>query len=95
MNILPIRVSSEDFPNIVQVWGYGPNTIVVRTRDGRQIKITAAHNIKSGINSNYCAEFEEIKEIRVKNDIIEIWANADYKSIDGETIEQCLECAMG
>lgn len=89
-----ITISRDGFSNLAEVWEYGPNTIVVRTTDGRQVKITAAHNIKSGTNSKYCAEYEEIREIRIENATVEVWATANYRPIDGDTIGECLLCAL-
>ncbi|NLO90195.1 MAG: hypothetical protein GX088_07745 [Clostridia bacterium] len=87
---IPISVPREKFPNINEIWGYGPNTIVVNTNDGRCIKITAAKNIRSGGTSIYYSEYEEMKEIQVGDKTIRVWVVADYPWREGETIEQCL-----
>lgn len=60
---MPIKINDDDYPNILEVWGYSTNTIVVNMADRRRIKITAAHNIKSGVTPKYFAEYEEMKEI--------------------------------
>lgn len=91
---MPIKVSKDDFLNIREIWGYGPNTIVIYTVDGRHIKITAAQNIKSGSATKYSAEYEEMKEVKIGDKTIEVWVNAHYPWRDGDTVEECLLGAL-
>ncbi|OEH86242.1 hypothetical protein BHU72_11950 [Desulfuribacillus stibiiarsenatis] len=91
---MPIKVSDANFSNIIEIWGHGPNTIEVHTGDGRQVKITAAHNIRSGATPNYYAHYEEIQEIKIDKKTLKVWVAADYPWQVGETVEGCLRGAL-
>ncbi|ATW24174.1 hypothetical protein [Candidatus Formimonas warabiya] len=91
---MPICVSREDYPNITEIWGHGENTIVVNTTDGRRVKITAAHNIRSGAIPNYYADYEEVREIEIDGETLEVWVDAHYPWQDGDTVEDCLLGAL-
>lgn len=88
------EVSKDRFPNIKEIWGYGTNTIVIHTVNGKRIKITAAQNIRSGSISKYSARYEEMKEVQTGDKIIEIWVDAHYSWYDGDTVEECLLGAL-
>lgn len=92
---MPIELREDQFPNITEVWGYGTNTIVVHTTEGRCVKITAEHNIRGGSTPNYYAAYEERKEIRIGSESYEIWVKADYPWQHGNTVQECLLLALG
>lgn len=91
---MPISLRDDQYPNISEVWGIGTNSIVAYTTDGRCVKITARHNIRSGTTPNYFASYEERREIHIGGETSEVWARADYPWQDGRTVEECLVLAL-
>jgi hypothetical protein len=92
--IMPIRISPDQYPGISEIWGCGPNTIIVNTIEGRSIKVTAQHNIRSGATPNYFADYEEKKQFQIGEETYDIWVDANYPWQDGNTAEECLLLAI-
>lgn len=91
---MPIQIRKDAYPEISEIWGCSPNSIILNMVDGRSVKITALHNIKSGATPNYYADYEEKVGIENNGRTYEVWADASYPWQDGETIEQCLRSAI-
>lgn len=45
---MTISIGSDQFKNIVEIWGSGPNTLHVVTASYRTIRVSALGNIRSG-----------------------------------------------
>lgn len=91
---MPIKINADSYPEVTEIWGYSSNSIVLNMADGREVKIIAAHNIKSGATPKYFAHYEERIEIEVNNQRHRIWAEVHYPWQDGDTIEECLKHAI-
>ncbi len=91
---MPIRVDRHSYPEVTEIWGYSPNSIILIMQDGREVKITALRNIKSGALPNYFACYEERVEVKINGRTYVVWTEADYPWQDGETIEECLKLAI-
>ncbi len=92
--VLPINIKKDVYPEVAEIWGISSNSIVLNMVDGREVKITASHNIKSGAIPQYYADYEERVEFEIGGKIYKVWAEATYPWQDGDTIEECLELAI-
>ncbi|HTB23691.1 MAG TPA: hypothetical protein VK914_13425 [bacterium] len=96
---MPITVSAGRFPNLREIWGEGPNTLVVVAQTGTY-RIIARHNIRSGSRPLYYAHFERQTDLPASpqtnvSRIISVWdAGVDLPDATGETIQECLEAAL-
>lgn len=91
---MPVNINKDQCKNIIEIWGYGTNTIIVHTVNGRCIKITAAHNIKSNTTINYYAFYEERQELEITGKNVEVWVKASFPWQTGDTVEHCLKMAL-
>lgn len=92
---MPIHINGDNYPEVIEIWGCSPNSIILNMTDGRQVKITALHNIKSGATPSYYADFEQRVEIEHNGETYRVWADVSYPWQVGETIESCLISAIG
>lgn len=91
---MPIKIDREKYPEVMEIWGCSSNSIILNMEDGREVKITALHNIKSGAQPNYFASYEERVEIKANGHTYKVWMEASYSWQDGATIEECLRRAI-
>ena len=92
---MQLDIQKNQFPNLVEIWITGENTVEVYTQKGNHYRITAKENIKSGSTVDYSAGYEYLKEVKLVNVKFEVWT-PDYSlpSQDVATIERCLTPAI-
>ena len=91
---MSIVVDKNSFEKIEEIWGIGPNTLQIETKDNKVIRIHALHNIKAGINDEYYVFYEELTELEINGKKREIWAKASYSWQTGDSVKDCLEKAL-
>jgi len=88
---MPINVAPGEFPNVIEIWGVGPNAIEVATQHHqRWIRITARRVIRGPGGGPYYAHYEEKTAAGV-------WGVNPLQTFpwqDGPTTEHCLRAAL-
>ena len=77
---------------IVAAYTVSDSAVVVRTSDGREIRITAWRNLSTG---QYVADYERRSTVKSGGHEFHVWAQTPaYARATGEDIESCLEAAV-
>ena len=77
---------------IVSIYALSESSIVVRTHDARDIRITAWRNLSNG---EYVADFERRSTIRSGAKELTVWAQTPaYQRVTAEDMQSCLEAAV-
>jgi len=77
---------------IVAIYEIGDRSIVVETRDNREIKITAWRELGSG---RYVADYERRSVVKSGNKEVRVWAQTRaYQQCTGDDPASCLEAAV-
>jgi hypothetical protein len=77
---------------IVAVYEVGDRSIVVETRDNREIRITAWRDLGTG---RYVADYERRSVVKSGNKEVRVWAQTRaYQQCTGDDVASCLEAAV-
>jgi hypothetical protein len=77
---------------ILAIYQLGPNTVVVETKENRQIRITAWFDRRGG---RYVADFERRTEVMSGGNKVRVWAHTPaYPPCESPDLVGCLEAAV-
>lgn len=77
---------------VVAIFQAGPNTVLVETRDGREVRITVWFDRSTG---RYVAEFERRSAITSGGQKLRVWAQTPaYPKCVADDLTGCLEAAI-
>src|SRR5690349_4136298 len=77
---------------VVAIFQAGPNTVLVETRDSREVRITAWFDRGTG---RYVAEFERRSAITSGGQKLRVWAQTPaYTKCVADDLTGCLEAAI-
>jgi hypothetical protein len=77
---------------VVAVYGIGDNVLVVETSDGREVRITARRDLRTG---RFNADFERRGTVRSGGQEFSVWAHTSaYGHCEGDGLQACLEEAV-
>jgi hypothetical protein len=77
---------------IVSIHAAGDASVVVRTADGRDIRITAWRNLSTG---QYVADFERRSTVRKQGQELQVWSQTPaYRRCTADDLQSCLEAAV-
>lgn len=87
-------LSREEFPGISELWKISESSVLVRTDDGRQVRVTVLERATRSELVPYYASYEELVEVTVGEGRILVWAKAPYASQGAGSVEDCLRGAV-
>jgi hypothetical protein len=77
---------------VVAIHQAGPNVVLVETRDGRELRVTAWFDRNTG---RYVAEFERRTKIASNGQQLRVWAETPaYARCVADDLTGCLEAAI-
>jgi hypothetical protein len=77
---------------IVTIYEVGSNTVVVETSEGREVRITAWFDRRTG---EYVADFERRSKLTSGGQQLRVWSHTPaYARCASEDLVSCLECAI-
>jgi len=77
---------------VVAAFTVSDSAVVVRTSDGREVRITAWRNLSTG---QYVADFERRSTMKSGGHEFHVWSQTPaYQRSTGEDIQSCLEAAV-
>src|SRR5436309_765263 len=86
------RLDFHRLDGLVAAYEVSPQCIVVKTREGREIQITARRDLVSG---NYVSEYERRGSVSTRDNTYQVWAQTPaYEICIADDLETCLEAAV-
>jgi hypothetical protein len=77
---------------VVAAYTVSDSAVVVRTSDGRELRITAWRNLSTG---QYVADFERRSTVKTAGHEFHVWSQTPaYQRCTGEDVQSCLESAV-
>jgi hypothetical protein len=77
---------------LVAAYEISPQCVVVETREGREIRITARRDLSTG---KYVSEYERRGSVSTKENTYQVWAQTPaYQACTAGDLEACLEAAV-
>ena len=77
---------------LVAAYQVGPQTVVVETKEGLEVRITAKRDLSTG---EFVSEYERRSSLTVGGNAYQVWARtAAYEPCQAEDPDACLEAAM-
>ena len=77
---------------IVTIYQVGTNTVVVETNEGREVRITAWFDRRTG---EYVADFERRSAVTIGGQQVRVWAHTPaYALCASDDLLDCLETAI-
>ena len=93
-----VRTSAVDWTElsgldrIIAAYTVSDSAVVVRTSDGREVRVNAWRNLSTG---EYVADYERRSTVKNSGHEFHVWAQTPaYARVTGEDIESCLEAAV-
>jgi hypothetical protein len=77
---------------LVAAYEVSPQCVIVKTREGREIQITARRDLVTG---DYVSEYERRGTVSTKENTYQVWAQTPaYQACTAGDLEACLEAAV-
>ena len=89
-----LTIRKDEFENLIEIWGIGPTSVEVVTKDHRHFRVTAARNIRSGAEPQYFAQYEQLHTVTVDGMERQLWGATSFPWQDGATIDECIRLAL-
>jgi len=98
---MPLQLPPNRYPTIHEVWGISDRAITALNSLHETFRITAERNIRSGSTARYHAAYDLLLEVPAptpddSGNTRFIWSiNVDVPDAYGNTIQECLDAALG
>lgn len=90
-----LNIQNNQFPNLIEIWIVGSNSVEVITKNQSHYKIIAKENIRSNAQPNYYAAYECLQTMLINNEEFDLWyRDNSLPWQNGNTIEECVMAAM-